>query len=123
MGVVGHRGKSASGKGSPSHRRGDGKRSHLRVLDQWWEIAQLVDRHRLYLTIDVADWITQSESLPFPHFIPVDNHIALKSVQLPGILHSDPADRIIIATAISLGATLVSKDKKISSYSHVKTLW
>ena len=88
-----------------------------------WEIAQLVDRRRLHLTIDVADWIAQSEALPFLHFVPVDNHIALKSVQLPGALHNDPADRIIIATAISLGAILITKDKKISSYSHVKTLW
>ena len=32
--------------------------------------------------------------------IPVTNQIAVKSVHLPGKLHSDPADRIIVATAI-----------------------
>jgi PIN domain nuclease of toxin-antitoxin system len=69
------------------------------------------------------DWVAASEALPFFHFVPVSNSIALKSVQLPGELHSDPADRIIIATAISLGAFLVTKDDKIRNYQHVKTVW
>jgi PIN domain nuclease of toxin-antitoxin system len=56
------------------------------------------------------------------HFIPVDNTIARIAVELPEPLHSDPADRIIIATALSLGATLVTRDRKIIEYPHVKTL-
>lgn len=88
-----------------------------------WEIALLVAKKRLKLTLDVMDWVAKSELLPFVQFIPVTNSIAIKAVNLPGSLHSDPADRIIIATALSLGAALVTKDKKISSYGHVKTVW
>jgi len=88
-----------------------------------WEAAMLVSRGRLQLTMDVSDWIATSESLPFIHFVPVNNKIAIQSVQLPGDLHDDPADRIIIATALSLGATLVTKDEKIRNYPHVKTVW
>jgi len=88
-----------------------------------WEIAILVSRGRLKLTMNPADWVAASEALPFFDFVPVSNSIALKSVQLPGILHDDPADRIIIATAVSLGATLVTKDEKIRNYPHVKTVW
>lgn len=88
-----------------------------------WEVAQLTDRGRLRLTMDVAAWLAQAESLPFLNFVPIDNHIALKSVQLVGPLHQDPADRIIIATALTLGATLLTKDKKILAYPHVKTMW
>jgi len=88
-----------------------------------WEVALLVYNKRLQLTLDVADWIAKSEMLPYFQFIPVDNAIAIKSVNLPKPLHSDPADRIIIATAISLGASLVTKDKKILNYPHVKTVW
>jgi len=88
-----------------------------------WEIAILVSRGRLKLTMSPADWVAASEALPFFDFVPVSNSIALKSVQLPGILHNDPADRIIIATAVSLGATLVTKDEKIRNYPHVKTVW
>ena len=88
-----------------------------------WEIAMLVSRGRLKLTMSPADWVAASEALPFFDFVPVSNSIALKSVQLPGILHNDPADRIIIATAVSLGAVLVTKDEKIRNYPHVKTVW
>jgi len=88
-----------------------------------WEVALLVKNKRLKLSMDVTDWIAKSEILPFIQFIPVSNSIAVKSVNLPQPLHSDPADRIIIATALSTGALLVTKDKKISDYSHVKTIW
>ncbi len=88
-----------------------------------WEIALLVHNNRLLLTLDAADWVAQSERLPFFEFVSVYNAIAIKSVNLPKPLHSDPADRIIIATAISLGASLVTKDEKILNYPHVKTIW
>jgi len=88
-----------------------------------WEVAVLVAKKRLQLTLGVTDWIAKSEALPFITFIPVDNSVAIKSVNLPQPLHSDPADRIIIATAISMGAPLVTKDKKILKYPHVQTIW
>ena len=88
-----------------------------------WEVALLVAKKRLRLTLGVTDWIAKSEALPFITFIPVDNAVAIKSVNLPQPLHSDPADRIIIATAISMGAPLVTKDKKILKYAHVQTIW
>ncbi|MEE4263054.1 MAG: type II toxin-antitoxin system VapC family toxin [Desulfobacteraceae bacterium] len=88
-----------------------------------WEVALLVKNKRLKLSMDVLDWIAKSENLPFIQFIPVSNSIAVKSVNLPQPLHQDPADRIIIATALSTGAPLVTKDKKISDYAHVKTIW
>lgn len=88
-----------------------------------WEVAILVKKGRLDLTMTVEDWIARSEALPFFRFIPVDNRIALKSANLPGQLHDDPADRIIIATTITLGGTLVTKDDRIRKYPHLRTLW
>jgi PIN domain nuclease of toxin-antitoxin system len=88
-----------------------------------WELALLVSKKRLKLTLDVSDWIAKSESLPFIQFEPVTNSIVVKSVNLPLPLHPDPADRIIIATALSMGAPLVTKDKKLLGYSHIKTIW
>ena len=61
--------------------------------------------------------------LPFLSFVPVDNSIAVKSVLLPEPLHKDPADRIIISTAVTLGAALVTKDEKILNYPYVETIW
>jgi PIN domain nuclease of toxin-antitoxin system len=88
-----------------------------------WEVAVLVKKGRLELTMHAEDWIARSEALPFLQFIPVDNHIAVRSTQLPGPLHDDPADRIIIATTLSLGGTLITRDGKLRKYHHVKTLW
>lgn len=88
-----------------------------------WEVALLAQRKRLQLSIGVAEWIAKSESLPFFTFIPVDNTIAAKSVYLPAGFHGDPADRILVATALVQGADLVTKDERIRNYPHVTTIW
>lgn len=88
-----------------------------------WEVALLVKKGRLRLTMDVSDWIAKSEALSFLEFLPVNNTVAVNSVNLPEPLHEDPADRLIIATAISQGASLVTKDHKIQNYPHVETIW
>ena len=88
-----------------------------------WEVALLVDKGRLELSIDVRDWVRKTEGLPFVNFIPVDNTISLRSVTLPGQFHSDPADRIITATAMTMGLPLVTRDDKILDYQHVRTIW
>lgn len=76
------------------------------------EVVLLVKKGRLDLTMPAEDWIARSEALSFLRFIPVDNRLALKSANLPGQLHDDPADRIIIATTISPGGTLITKDER-----------
>lgn len=88
-----------------------------------WEIALLVERGRLQLALDVRDWLYRCEALPFLTFVPVSNAIAVESVRLPDFPHADPADRIIAATALSLGAGLVTKDEKLRHYPHLKTIW
>ena len=88
-----------------------------------WEITQLAARGRLELTMDVESWVAKSEAMPFLHFVPVDNAIALKSVRLLEPLHNDPADRMIIATSTILGFPLVTRDKRILDYPHVNTIW
>lgn len=88
-----------------------------------WEVAMLARRGRLQLSMSAAEWIARCEALPFLRFVPVDNAIAVQSTSLPGDLHGDPADRIIVATALSHGATLVTKDRKLQDYPGVATLW
>ncbi|MCD6291831.1 MAG: type II toxin-antitoxin system VapC family toxin [Deltaproteobacteria bacterium] len=88
-----------------------------------WEVALLVAKKRMRLSIDIRDWVRKTESLPFVCFMPVDNTISLRSVSLPGQFHPDPADRIITATAITMGLPLVTKDNKIINYPHVQTIW
>jgi PIN domain nuclease of toxin-antitoxin system len=88
-----------------------------------WEIAMLVDRGRLELTMPASVWIRQAQSLPFVEFVPVDPEIAAGVVSLVDFPHRDPADRMILATALRLGATLVTADRRLRGYAQVTTLW
>ena len=88
-----------------------------------WEIALLVERERLVLTMEVNTWLATVAQIERVRFFPVDTDIAANSVSLPGEFHKDPADRMIIATARKLGAPLVTKDEKIHAYPHVKSIW
>jgi PIN domain nuclease of toxin-antitoxin system len=88
-----------------------------------WEVALLVEKGRLELSVDIRDWVRKTEDLPFVRFMPVDNTISLRSVTLPGQFHPDPADRIITATAMTMGLPLITRNDKILNYPHVRTIW
>ncbi len=88
-----------------------------------WELYLLIKKDRLKLTMDTDSWLEKIESLPFVQFIPIDNQIAAKSVNLPGDFHADPADRMIVATAREKGTSLVTSDERIQKYPHVQCIW
>ena len=83
----------------------------------------LVKADRLRLTIPVDEWLAQVELLPFFEFLPVDNRVSLRAVALEGFTHKDPADRIIVATALGVGAALVTADERLHAYRPLKTIW
>ncbi|WP_420239401.1 type II toxin-antitoxin system VapC family toxin [Telmatobacter bradus] len=78
-----------------------------------WEIALLVSKGRLNLSRDVMDWMDLALSKPGLTLIPLAPAIAVSSTRLPFEMHSDPADRILVATARQLGATLVTADRAL----------
>jgi len=88
-----------------------------------WEVALLAGRNRIRFTMVAQDWVMRSEALPFLHFVPVDNAIAIRAVRLAEPFHKDPADRIIVATAMMMGAPIVSSDSRILQYPHVQAIW
>lgn len=88
-----------------------------------WELAMLVARERVALSMDIEEWLSVVGQVEAVRFVPVDNEIAVKSVGLPGELPKDPADRIIVATARKVAAPLITADEKIRNYPHVRTLW
>jgi len=87
-----------------------------------WEIALLVARGRLGLGVPVREWVARAESLPGLQFLPLDNALAIRAVELPD-LHGDPADRFIVASAEYLGATLVTRDERLRAYARIRTVW
>lgn len=88
-----------------------------------WEIAMLVSKGKLELSMDVSRWLDTAEKVEGFGFVPVDNWVAVQSLSLPGDFHPDPADRIIVALARELAAPLVTADEKIRRYAHVATIW
>ncbi len=85
-----------------------------------WEVAKLMELKRLSFEIDVHDWINQALSYPGIQLIEFSPRIAVESTQLPGEFHRDPADQIIVATARVHDCPLLTMDKKILDYKHVK---
>ena len=53
----------------------------------------------------------------------MDLEIIEEAYSLPEPFHADPMDRILVATARVHGLTLLTADKAILSYPHVRTLW
>lgn len=88
-----------------------------------WEVAMLINKGRLALAMDIQDWIAEIALIPAVQFVPIGPNLAVKSTLLPGSFHSDPADRMIVALAREQSVPLITADKKIQAYGHVKTLW
>jgi PIN domain nuclease of toxin-antitoxin system len=88
-----------------------------------WEISMQIKKGRLVLSMDVERWLDEVPKIDGVRFVPVDNEIGIKSTALPGEFHKGPADRMIVATARKLAVLLVSANKKIINYKHVKTVW
>ena len=82
-----------------------------------WEIAMLEAKGRIIFNKECSEWIKLALSAPGISLIPITPEIAVASTRLPEIIHGDPADRIIVATARSCGSTLITADKTLIDYS------
>jgi PIN domain nuclease of toxin-antitoxin system len=90
-----------------------------------WEIAVLDSIRRIQLSHDVRTWVERALSFPGVRFKGLSPSIAIESACLPGHVHQDPADRILIATARLTGAALVTCDERILTYArqgHLRVL-
>jgi PIN domain nuclease of toxin-antitoxin system len=81
-----------------------------------WEIAVLVDTGRIDLDLPVEPWIDRF--LDRPGLVPtqLSHRAACRSYQLHHIQTRDPADRLLIATAIELACPLVTYDERIVQF-------
>ncbi|MEB3332610.1 MAG: type II toxin-antitoxin system VapC family toxin [Synechococcaceae cyanobacterium] len=88
-----------------------------------WEVAMLVSRGRLALSLDLERWLALLAAHPSVRLLPLDPAVAVAATRLPEPFHADPADRFLVAQARALGIPLLSADGKIQSYGHVRSLW
>lgn len=85
----------------------------------YWEIGMLAAARRLKLRVSADALRTQVASAGVRE-IPVDGEIAILSTTLG--IHGDPADRIIVATALVSGAVLVTADAELLRLRHGPSL-
>lgn len=85
-----------------------------------WEIAKLVEKKRLVLSIPVEEWLEEASTYPGIKIINLSIPILVESTQLTGF-HNDPADQIIVATSKVKNSKLLTADNKILDYSGVET--
>jgi PIN domain nuclease of toxin-antitoxin system len=98
--------------------RGAESKGNLRIsVISIWELAMLEKRGRVALPMNVRTWVDEALSKPGIDVSPLTPEMMIESVHLPGDLHGDPADRMLVATARVLGATLLTKDEQLIRYS------
>jgi PIN domain nuclease of toxin-antitoxin system len=81
-----------------------------------WEVGMLEAKGRVRFSLEIGEWVRRALTAPGVRLAPLTPEIALDSTRLPEPVHGDPADRILIATARRMGATLVTRDTKIIDY-------
>ena len=82
----------------------------------FWEVALLQARGRLELPVTVDEWRGQLLAAGLVE-LPVDGNVGIRAVSLGG-LPDDPADRLIVATALHHDAGLVSADERLLGWHH-----
>ncbi len=81
-----------------------------------WEVGMLAARGRLQLLIRPERWFANLFDVPGVRLADMSPDVLIASSYLPGKPPSDPADRIIAATARDLGATLITRDRALLDY-------
>jgi PIN domain nuclease of toxin-antitoxin system len=81
-----------------------------------WEIALLVDTGRIDLDLPIEAWVDRFLGRPGIAPTPLDRRATARSYRLYHLEHRDPADRLLIATAIELGCPPVTYDERIQRF-------
>lgn len=87
------------------------------------EIAALARRKRITLAMPVDQWLDAILALPNVTLMQLTREIAVLAANLPDDIVRDPTDRLITATAIHHGVSLVTADRKIIAANLVPTIW
>lgn len=90
-----------------------------------WELGLLSAKGRLSTTRAPIDLFAEAIATPGVWIEALSPEVLIDASFLPGVIHGDPADRILIATARKLDLTLVTRDRTILDYAregHVRAL-
>lgn len=88
-----------------------------------WEITMMMQKGRLQIDSSFLDFIHLLKAANNYIFQGISPEIAELSTKLPAEVNSDPADRIIAATAIIEKAQLITADKNLRKAKSISAIW
>ncbi|WP_233873196.1 type II toxin-antitoxin system VapC family toxin [Paraburkholderia adhaesiva] len=91
--------------------------STITVMD----LVQFVEDGCLELSMDTRSWLSTLISIEGVRIVPVDSAIAVRAASMSRELTSH--QRLIAATARTLGGTLVTPDARMRELTYVETVW
>jgi PIN domain nuclease of toxin-antitoxin system len=87
------------------------------------EVAMAAARGRISLDRGLLEWLEQAAALPRVELVPLTPSVAVAAAQLGRSFPGDPADRVIVATALLEGAVLLTKDSQLRDRPPLVTAW
>jgi PIN domain nuclease of toxin-antitoxin system len=87
-----------------------------------WELGVKIQRGKLDLGISIDEFARRVEHGGVVSLVPVDTTIWLASLALRW-RHRDPADRVIVATALAKNVPILTKDSLIREFDGVTCVW
>jgi PIN domain nuclease of toxin-antitoxin system len=85
------------------------------------EVGTLANRGHIHLRISLESFLQEIETR-FVVF-PITGRACARAMGFPSTFPKDPADRIIVATALVEGLSLITKDREIRRSKLVPTIW
>jgi PIN domain nuclease of toxin-antitoxin system len=81
-----------------------------------WEIATLVSKNRLRLSLSPVAWFEALLALVGVRLAAMPPQVLIASASLPGTPPKDPVDRIIAATGRAFGYTVITRNGELTRY-------
>ncbi len=88
-----------------------------------WEIAMFIQKGRVQVDTDCLSFITLILQANYSQVRPITPQTAALSVQLPDSINNDPADRLILATAVAENVALITADRNMRASNLIHTIW
>nr|VFJ92424.1 MAG: PIN domain nuclease, a component of toxin-antitoxin system (PIN domain) [Candidatus Kentron sp. LFY]VFJ92909.1 MAG: PIN domain nuclease, a component of toxin-antitoxin system (PIN domain) [Candidatus Kentron sp. LFY] len=102
----------------------EGFGSELIICDiSIWEISILIERKRLVIDDTASGFIDLLLQARNFHVQGITPEIAELSVNFGPEIDNDPADRLIAATSILMGAPIVTADRNLRGATILETIW
>jgi PIN domain nuclease of toxin-antitoxin system len=86
-----------------------------------WEVLLLAERGRVIMTEPPEVWIRTTLAQGRLNEAPLTNEIALQTRHFM-LTHRDPADKFLVATALVMGLTLITADKRLLNLKQIPVL-